>query len=142
MQIVIEIDDELYEEILSRKYSKTKLENAVADGTPLPQEQEPCEDCVSRSEVENILHNTMYDNATHDKAYRVLGLVRKQVDNLPSVTPKPKMGRWIALENEEMETVGYYCSECDLPMETEQRTNFCPNCGARMEESEGKNEEI
>lgn len=37
MKIVIEIDDELYEEILSRKYSKTKLEKAVADGEPLPE---------------------------------------------------------------------------------------------------------
>lgn len=36
MQIVIEIDDKFYEEILSRKYSKTKLEKAVADGKPLP----------------------------------------------------------------------------------------------------------
>lgn len=47
---------------------------------------------------------------------------------------QPKTGHWIAVENEEMETVGYYCSECDLPMETEQRTNFCPNCGAKMQE--------
>ena len=37
MQIVIEIDDELYNEILSRKYSKTRLEKAVANGTPLPE---------------------------------------------------------------------------------------------------------
>ena len=43
-------------------------------------------------------------------------------------------GHWIAEENEEMETIGYYCSECDLPMETEEKTNYCPNCGAKMEE--------
>ena len=36
MEIVIKIDDELYNEILSRKYSKTRLEKAVANGTPLP----------------------------------------------------------------------------------------------------------
>ena len=47
---------------------------------------------------------------------------------------EPKTGHWIAVENEEMETVGYYCSECDLPMETEQRTNFCHNCGIKMVE--------
>lgn len=34
-KIVIEIDDVLYNEILSRKYSKTRLEKAVANGTPL-----------------------------------------------------------------------------------------------------------
>ena len=45
-----------------------------------------------------------------------------------------KTGNWIAVENEEMETIGYYCSECDLPMETENQTRFCPNCGAKMVE--------
>lgn len=37
MKIVIDIEQELYEEILSRKYSKTRLEKAVANGTPLPE---------------------------------------------------------------------------------------------------------
>ncbi len=37
MEIVIDIEQELYEEILSRKYSKTRLEKAVANGTPLPE---------------------------------------------------------------------------------------------------------
>ena len=36
MEIMIKLDDELYNEILSRKYSKTRLEKAVANGTPLP----------------------------------------------------------------------------------------------------------
>ena len=57
---------------------------------------------------------------------------------------EPKTGHWIAKENEEMKTVGYFCSECDLPMETEKRTDFCPNCGAKMvkpQESEVRNEQ-
>lgn len=37
MEIVIKIDDELYNEILSRKYSKTRIEKAVANGKPLPE---------------------------------------------------------------------------------------------------------
>lgn len=49
--------------------------------------------------------------------------------------PQPKIGKWLAVENEDMETVGYYCSECDLPLETEERTPFCPCCGAKMAES-------
>ena len=39
---------------------------------------------------------------------------------------------WIGIENEEMKTVGFYCSNCDLPMETEDRTDYCPNCGRKM----------
>ena len=56
-----------------------------------------------------------------------------QLSLLPPVTPQQRTGRWIAVENEEMKTVGYYCSECDLPMETENQTRFCPNCGTKME---------
>lgn len=42
------------------------------------------------------------------------------------------VGHWIATENEEMEIDGYYCSNCDLPMETKEKTCFCPHCGADM----------
>lgn len=45
------------------------------------------------------------------------------------------IGYWVAEENEEMEIVGYFCSECDCPMETEEKSNFCPNCGADMREA-------
>ena len=48
---------------------------------------------------------------------------------------RPK-GKWIATENEEINIVGYYCSCCDLPMETEEKTTYCPNCGAKMEVEE------
>lgn len=36
MKILIDIEQELYNEIMSRKYSKTRLEKAVANGAPLP----------------------------------------------------------------------------------------------------------
>lgn len=58
---------------------------------------------------------------------------------MSSVTPQRPEGRWIATENEEMNIDGYFCSCCDLPMETEERTKYCPNCGAKMKaESEEK----
>ena len=43
---------------------------------------------------------------------------------------------WVAVENDEMEITGYYCSNCDFPMETEEQTDYCPNCGVKMEKSE------
>lgn len=60
------------------------------------------------------------------------------VYNLPSVQPERKKGKWI------VDGVRFkgghdwmHCSECgretlNTPME---RTNYCPNCGAKMEES-------
>ncbi len=53
---------------------------------------------------------------------------------------KRQKGHWIAVENEEMETIGYYCSKCDLPMETEEQTDYCPNCGCRMVEPQESEE--
>lgn len=53
--------------------------------------------------------------------------------NVRPIIPK---GKWIATENEEMEIDGYFCSVCDLPMETEEKTDYCPNCGADMREGD------
>lgn len=50
---------------------------------------------------------------------------------LPSVLPK---GHWIAIEDEEGNIVGHYCSKCDLPLETDDKTMYCPHCGCRMTE--------
>lgn len=38
---------------------------------------------------------------------------------------------WIAEENEEMEVTGYFCSKCDLPSPSGEKTDFCPNCGRK-----------
>lgn len=44
---------------------------------------------------------------------------------------KAVQGEWHKTENEEMEITGYYCSVCDMP--TYEPTNYCPNCGAKMD---------
>ena len=97
-------------------------------------EQKPCEDAISRQAVRDALSHMCSEDENGITVSRAN--VNSMLRLLPPVTPQPNTGRWIAVENEEMETVGYYCSECDLPMETEQRTNFCPNCGAKMESEE------
>lgn len=51
-------------------------------------------------------------------------------------------GEWIATENEEMEIDGYFCSKCDLPMLTDEKTPFCPFCGADMREPKGLTAEV
>ena len=104
--------------------------------------QEPCEDAISRDELLKAIDTwdkfgcdadtKLVPYQDHYIPYIHYDDVVKCIKGMPSVNPQPETGRWIAVENEEMETVGYYCSECDLPMETEQRTNFCPNCGRRM----------
>ena len=51
------------------------------------------------------------------------------IDELPSVTPQePKTGHWISRPHVYGVT---YCLECDFELKIGD-TNYCPNCGARM----------
>lgn len=96
-----------------------------------------------KKNVEIVKFDTPYTNAISRQA--AIDAMREEtclscwdakyiLEHLPSVSTE-KIGRWIATENEEMEIDGYYCSNCDLPMETEERTEYCPNCGAKMEQT-------
>lgn len=95
-------------------------------------EQQPCEDCISREDAikEFQVYREYDSNRTNDDWVDRIELV---LTDLPSVQPIRPKGKWMATEDEEMNIVGYYCSSCDLPMETEEKTPFCPICGARME---------
>lgn len=98
-------------------------------------EQEPCDDCISRQAAQDYIAKYLSQFLYND-VREAVETIDEYIGELPSVTPKPKTGKWIAIENEDMKIVGYYCSNCDLPMETEEKTKFCPNCGAKMEVSE------
>ena len=110
------------------------------------EQPELCEDCISRFEVTEIL------NSEYDK-----DIMLDRVDGLPSVLPKAKKGHWIEHECEGMREKGYYrCSVCnhgyqrytkgirksDVPYIDGQEyklwncDNYCPNCGAKMVESQ------
>lgn len=94
--------------------------------------QEPCEDAISRQ----ALVEWMQDKTFGD----IVVASEHNFDCLPPVTPKPKMGRWIFLD--ECTNSGYYCSECHKKLvkegwsDTVKKIKFCPNCGAKMVESE------
>lgn len=62
---------------------------------------------------------------TYDKSY-IIGVL----EELP--TAEPKKGKWT--DHTCINWHGYHCSVCDY--ETQRATNYCPNCGARMERSE------
>ena len=93
------------------------------------------DDCISRQAAQDYIAKYLSQFLYND-VREAVETIDEYIGELPSVTPKPKTGRWIAIENEDMKIVGYYCSNCDLPMETEEKTKFCPNCGAKMEVSE------
>ncbi len=66
----------------------------------------------------------------------------KAIKQLPPI--QPKRGRWIYCEDTTADCVdGYRCDQCGLfvPWDYQHKSidyikdyNFCPNCGAKMEE--------
>ena len=88
-----------------------------------------CEDAVSREAVSEWLKQYGQD-VLHGKYKFSLMYIWKNLMDLPPVTPKPKIGRWMDIPD------GYKCSECGAYLEIDcgdTEMNFCPNCGAKME---------
>ena len=113
-------------QLLNKGYTKPMIKTVLEQMSGA--EQQPCENCISRQKALDCFEQT---NTRQGAKYAI--------ETLPSVTPQRPEGRWIATENEEMNIDGYFCSCCDLPMETEERTEYCPNCGAKMKaESEDR----
>ena len=90
-------------------------------------EEEPddCEDAISRQAAIDVVHEYFekYLNLNDD-------ICLDGIRSLPSVTPEQKMGHWINYQK----NIWIYaqCSECGTVQDT--KTNYCPNCGAKMVE--------
>ena len=85
-------------------------------------EQEPCEDCISRQAVLDKMK---------ERDEELSSICTKDIRDLPSVTPQPKIGQW-----EKRDVRGQRvdcCSVCGLSNGTIYEYNYCPNCGAKME---------
>ncbi len=98
-------------------------------------EQEPCEDCVSRSAIMKL--QQAYRDAS---GYIVDNIVSVNlIRNLSSVTPKQRTGKWI--RHDTGHSIYYDCSLCGCAApctETADKilwkmANYCPDCGAKME---------
>lgn len=96
--------------------------NSWNSWTPLP---EPCEDCVSRQTVKE----QMLKYGFHAPDMTVTEFVE---DELPPVTPKPKMGHWIKITNPRGTVIALRCSACEKSPKHAIRSDFCPHCGADM----------
>ena len=97
-------------------------------------EQEPCEDAISRHDVECIVEEL--ENICHNAPQEVLELLAK-LKNAPFATPYPKTGHWIEVIDE-IDSLGnktwhHKCSICGNEDSGWGNYKFCPNCGAKME---------
>ena len=97
-----------------------------------PLEEVPeCEDAISRKDaIEDV---TEYGSG--DTTYLSVGELKRRLEQLPSVTPQPKTGKWIYLEDDLLDN--WMCDKCEGIITDWGRAvlpRFCPNCGVRMEE--------
>lgn len=118
---------------------------AVAAGMikdmPSALEQDPCEDAISRQAALESIKNLYPDmpivnifNAKRKwlEKYAPYFECENAIEQLPSVTSQQKMGRWKPYDGS-----WYECSECGAIREAVGYfENFCPNCGAKMQEVE------
>ena len=102
------------------------------------EEQEPCEDAISREQLERELHAQMAVDAISKE------VALDMLEHLPPVTPQPKTGHWIRWY-EQKENDGCIehiphckCSECGKEYDpfSSQFVKYCNECGAKMAESE------
>lgn len=120
---------------------------------PIQKTLEPCEDCVSRKGVHDMLENIPV--TVENKWFNWLQMACIRLAELPPVTPERPKGEWIWKErtkggfatytgentesgervsvsvDERIKTKVNYCSVCGKRGD-DTFFNFCPNCGADM----------
>ena len=120
------------------------------------EEQDPCEDCISRTEAIKALEYDLsieadggldkYRTVIKDLLNAIYDTQKKAIEDLPSIQSKPKTGHWIRelIRNEKGGCIGakMICSKCGNDNKHDEYMNYCPNCGAKMidpQESEVNN---
>ncbi len=98
-------------------------------------EQEPCADCVSRKDVEDMIFR-MGSVEELEIDFAKLLLMRRELKKLPSVKPTAQKGRWVHHNDDHYDWME--CSFCGYGDEGEvvygNETPFCPMCGADLSE--------
>lgn len=116
-------------------------------------QKQPCDDCISREALierinhaeENFKSDHMESISSGDEDPFVDGVLsgifdlRQMVKQAPSVTPQQKTGHWEFVEYDSRMIGNWHCSECrHIARYSLRWFNYCPNCGAKMAESEDK----
>ena len=133
---------------MTREEAKTNLNMIrVAFGVPVTKEQkelvdetfdmaiqalsqEPCDDAVSRKDIQDYIAKYL-SQYLYEDVRQAVEVIDAYIGDMPSVTQKS--GKWI-----ETEYHRWKCSVCREKGMSEWdnihdvRTNYCPNCGAKM----------
>ena len=108
-------------------YGIMNLPSVTPSYNSVKTELKPREDCISREQAIRVAEQGQIQG--YEWQF-------KKLCNLPSVTPQPKVGKWIKPNTEPWIKMGdgftpYECSECEAV--EFKKSKYCPNCGAKME---------
>ena len=133
MKLLIDIPDHIYEHAKeSSEDSRDEGEamRAIANGIQQESRSEipnTCGDAISRAIVQEEISKSI---ALKENPYQMY----KRIQVVPSVTSQQRTGRWILHPN------GIYahlvCDKCLSCAPYDCKTNYCPDCGAKMEVEE------
>lgn len=90
-------------------------------------------DCISRQAVQDYIAEYL-SQFLYDDVREVVETIDAYIGDMPSVTPTERIGHWIKDDSEDIAPIWgkiRVCSNCAYLQFNE--TNYCPNCGARME---------
>lgn len=135
-----------------RKYECNKEHYEACETAIKALEQEACEDGISRQAVLDTLDKHTYSEEfciEHHIDWAIdLGMAKIAINDLPSVTPQPKIGKWVSREDmdylDENKVVHHHfmCQDCgfihDFVDGHTTQYKHCPSCGVKMVESENK----
>ena len=97
--------------------------------------QEPSGDAISRQAVLDIINfedKWLLDAKGHNADTKIaFSGMKSKVAELPPVNPQPKTGHW-SHDGSHWKN-RFICSECNYKL-IDELTNYCPNCGAKMQE--------
>lgn len=130
-QAVLEVQAK-YAECMSAT-SFWKMRDEIREVAPVAEN----DDAISRQAVDTLvdeLARAISDERCCMSRGRSTATIMQDILDLPSVTPKQKMGHWTKKENE----ICFTCNQCWTTNASGVKYNFCPNCGAKMTESEDK----
>lgn len=87
-------------------------------------------DCISRDEVCRYVAEFVNHEFSTREEEELIDNIITGIERMPSVTPQPRKGHWIANAPQyDILNPQYFCSECG---NAHTRTPYCEMCGAKM----------